>query len=162
MMQGFYLLAMQQARRRTLLAALACLAAMISLVLAGRALLPTPAVPASAAISYTVQSENDRLVIRQSDGSVLRTGIDTRTLPSAEQHALADGITLDNAGAAAGKLQLVKHRLLFPHHTVYATGGKSFHASFARIRLYFFCFLYYAVSNDKHRQVGSERRTKYA
>lgn len=39
MMQGFYLLAMQQARRRTLLAALACLAAMISLVLAGRALL---------------------------------------------------------------------------------------------------------------------------
>ena len=32
MMQGFYLLAMQQARRRTLLAALACLAAMISLV----------------------------------------------------------------------------------------------------------------------------------
>ena len=72
MMQGFYLLAMQQARRRTLLAALACLAAMISLVLAGRALLPTPAVPASAAISYTVQSENDRLVIRQSDGSVLR------------------------------------------------------------------------------------------
>ena len=70
MMQGFYLLAMQQARRRTLLAALACLAAMISLVLAGRALLSAPAVPASAAISYTVQSENDRLVIRQSDGSV--------------------------------------------------------------------------------------------
>ena len=93
MMQGFYLLAMQQAWRRTLLAALACLAAMISLVLAGRALLSAPAVPASAAISYTVQSENDRLVIRQSDGSVLRTGIDTRTLPSAEQQALADGIT---------------------------------------------------------------------
>ena len=97
MMQGFYLLAMQQARRRTLLAALACIAALISIVLAGRALLSAPAVPASAAISYTVQSENDRLVIRQSDGSVLRTGIDTRTLPSAEQQALADGITLDNA-----------------------------------------------------------------
>ena len=87
MMQGFYLLAMQQARRRTQLAVLACLAAMISLVLAGRALLASPAVPASAAISYTVQSE----------GSILRTGIDTRTLPSAEQQALADGITLDNA-----------------------------------------------------------------
>ena len=101
MMQGFYLLAMQQARRRTLLAALACLAAMISLVLAGRALLPTPAVPASAAISYTVQSENDRLVIRQSDGSVLRT----RTLPSAEQQALADGITLDNAEELARLLE---------------------------------------------------------
>ena len=69
MMQGFYLLAMQQARRRTLLAALACIAALISIVLAGRALLSAPAVPASAAISYTVQSENDRLVIRQSDGS---------------------------------------------------------------------------------------------
>ena len=105
MMQGFYLLAMQQARRRTLLAALACLAAMISLVLAGRALLSAPAVPASAAISYTVQSENDRLVIRQSDGSVLRTGIDTRTLPSAEQQALSDGITLDNAEELARQLE---------------------------------------------------------
>ena len=99
MMQGFYLLAMQQARRRTLLAALACLAAMIS------PLLSAPAVPASAAISYTVQSENDRLVIRQSDGSVLRTGIDTRTLPSAEQQALADGITLDNAEELARLLE---------------------------------------------------------
>ena len=90
MMQGFYLLAMQQAWRRTLLAALACLAAMISLVLAGRALLSAPAVPASAAISYTVQSENDRLVIR---------------LPSAEQQALADGITLDNAEELARLLE---------------------------------------------------------
>lgn len=105
MMQGFYLLAMQQARRRTLLAALACLAAMISLVLAGRALpVPRLPVPASAAISYTVQSENNRLVIRQSDGSV-RTGIDTRTLPSAEQQALADGITLDNAEELARLLE---------------------------------------------------------
>ena len=104
MMQGFYLLAMQQARR-TQLAALACLAAMISLVLAGRALLASPAVPASASITYTVQSENDRLVIRQSDGSVLRTGIDTRTLPSAEQQALADGITLDNAEELARLLE---------------------------------------------------------
>ena len=103
MMQGFYLLAMQQARRRTQLAALACLAAMISLVLAGRALLASPAVPASASITYTVQSENDRLVIRQSD--VLRTGIDTRTLPSAEQQALADGITLDNAEELARLLE---------------------------------------------------------
>ena len=104
MMQGFYLLAMQQARRRTQFAALACLA-MISLVLAGRALLASPAVPASASITYTVQSENDRLVIRQSDGSVLRTGIDTRTLPSAEQQALADGITLDNAEELARLLE---------------------------------------------------------
>ena len=104
MMQGFYLLAMQQARRRTQFAALACLAAMISLVLAGRALLASPAVPASASITYTVQSENDRLVIRQSDGSVLRTGIDTRTLPS-EQQALADGITLDNAEELARLLE---------------------------------------------------------
>ena len=105
MMQGFYLLAMQQARRRTQLAALACLAAMISLVLAGRALLASPAVPACASITYPVHSENDRLVIRQSDGSVLRTGIDTRTLPSAEQQALADGITLDNAEELARLLE---------------------------------------------------------
>ena len=63
MMQVFYLLAMQQARRRTLLAALACLAAMISLVLAGRALLSAPAVPASAAISYTVPVSYTHLAV---------------------------------------------------------------------------------------------------
>lgn len=44
-------------------------------------------------------------LIRQSDGSVLRTGIDTRTLPSAEQQALADGITLDNAEELARLLE---------------------------------------------------------
>ena len=81
MMQGFYLLAMQQARRRTQFAALACLAAMISLVLAGHALLASPAVPASASITYTVQSEN------------------------AEQQALADGITPDNAEELARLLE---------------------------------------------------------
>ena len=37
--------------------------------------------------------------------SVLRTGIDTRTLPSAEQQALADGITLDNAEELARLLE---------------------------------------------------------
>ena len=78
---------------------------MISLVLAGRALLASPAVPASASITYTVQSANDRLVIRQSDGSVLRTGIDTRTLPSSHQQSLADGITLDNAEELARLLE---------------------------------------------------------
>lgn len=106
MMQGFYLLAMQQARRRTLLAraGMSC-GNDQSGARRTRAACPAPAVPASAAISYTVQSENDRLVIRQSDGSVLRTGIDTRTLPSAEQQALADGITLDNAEELARLLE---------------------------------------------------------
>ena len=52
-----------------------------------------------------MQSENDRLIIRQSDGSVLRTAIDTRTLPSAEQKALANGITLDNADDLAQLLE---------------------------------------------------------
>ena len=105
MMQGFYLLAMQQARLREQLAALASVSSMIALVLAGRALLASPAVPASASVTYTVQWQTDRIVIRQSDGSVLRTGIDTRTLPSAEQQALADGITLDNAEELARLLE---------------------------------------------------------
>ena len=98
MMQGFYLLAMQQAQRRMKITVLACLAALISVVLAGRALLSVPAVPANAPVTY-------RLVVRQSDGSVLRTGIDTRTLPSAEQKTLEDGITLDNAEDLARLLE---------------------------------------------------------
>ncbi len=105
MMQGFYLLAMQQAQRRMKVTVLACIAALISVVLAGRALIVAPAVPASASITYTVQSENDRLIVRQSDGSVLYTGIDTRTLPSAEQKTLEDGITLDNAEDLARLLE---------------------------------------------------------
>ena len=105
MMQGFYLLAMQQAQRRMKITVLACLAALISVVLAGRALLSVPAVPANAPVTYSVRSENDRLVVRQSDGSVLRTGIDTRTLPSTEQKTLEDGITLDNAEDLARLLE---------------------------------------------------------
>lgn len=105
MMQGFYLLAMQQARRRTQFAALACLAAMISLVLAGRALLGF-AGRSGERIDYLYGAERKRPACHpQSDGSVLRTGIDTRTLPSAEQQALADGITLDNAEELARLLE---------------------------------------------------------
>lgn len=105
MMQGFYVLAMQQARRRMRIAVPFCLAAAASLVLAGRALLSPSAVPASAAVSYTVRSEQDRLIIRQSDGTVLRTAIDTRTLPAADREALREGIILDNADELARLLE---------------------------------------------------------
>ncbi len=88
MMQGFYLLAMQQARRRTLLAALACLSRRSSLLSAPRRTLAGRALLSRLPFCYTVQSENDRLVIRQRRWLGLRTGIDTRTLPSAEQQAL--------------------------------------------------------------------------
>ncbi len=105
MMQGFYVLAMQQARRRMRIAVPFCLAAAASLVLAGRALLSPSAVPASAAVSYTVRSEQDRLIVRQSDGTVLRTAIDTRTLPAADREALREGIILDNADELARLLE---------------------------------------------------------
>ena len=105
MMQGFYVLAMQQARRRMRIAVPFCLAAAASLVLAGRALLSPSAVPASAAVSYTVRSEQDRLIVRQSDGIVLRTAIDTRTLPAADREALREGIILDNADELARLLE---------------------------------------------------------
>lgn len=105
MMQGFYVLAMQQARRRMRIAVPFCLAAAASLVLAGRALLSPSAIPASAAVSYTVRSEQDRLIVRQSDGTVLRTAIDTRTLPAADREALREGIILDNADELARLLE---------------------------------------------------------
>ena len=105
MMQGFYVLAMQQARRRIRIAVPFCLAAAASLVLAGRALLSPSAVPASAAVSYTVRSEQDRLIVRQSDGTVLRTAIDTRTLPAADREALREGIILDDADELARLLE---------------------------------------------------------
>lgn len=105
MMQGFYVLAMQQARRRMRIAVPFCLAAAASLVLAGRALLSPSTVPASAAVSYTVRSEQDRLIVRQSDGTVLRTAIDTRTLPAADREALREGIILDNADELARLLE---------------------------------------------------------
>ena len=105
MMQGFYVLAMQQARRRMRIAVPFCLAAAASLVLAGRALLSPSAVPASAAVSYTVRSEQDRLFVRQSDGTVLRTAIDTRTLPAADREALREGIILDDADELARLLE---------------------------------------------------------
>lgn len=105
MMQGFYVLAMQQARRRMRITVPFCLAAAASLVLAGRALLSPSAVPASAAVSYTVRSEQDRLIVRQSDGTVLRTAIDTRTLPAADREALREGIILDNADELARLLE---------------------------------------------------------
>lgn len=105
MMQGFYVLAMQQARRRMRIAVPFCLAAAASLVLAGRALLSPSAIPASAAVSYTVRSEQDRLIVRQSDGTVLRTAIDTRTLPAADREALRKGIILDNADELARLLE---------------------------------------------------------
>lgn len=105
MMQGFYVLTMQQARRRMRIAVPFCLAAAASLVLAGRALLSPSAVPASAAVSYTVRSEQDRLIVRQSDGTVLRTAIDTRTLPAADREALREGIILDDADELARLLE---------------------------------------------------------
>ena len=105
MMQGFYLLAMQRAHRRMAAAMLACLAAVTALVLAGRAHAAASAAPVSAAVSYTVRSEDDRLIVRQSDGTILRTAIDTRTLPAADREALHEGIVLESADELARLLE---------------------------------------------------------
>ena len=100
MMQGFYLLAMQRARRRAAIAALSCLCAAASLILAVQVRTEPAAIPAGGSVSYTVRSEKNRLIVRQSDGSVLRTAIDTRSLPAADQNMLREGIVLNKIGRA--------------------------------------------------------------
>ena len=105
MMQGFYLLAVQRAQRRTYFAVLACLAAAAALCLAWHSHAPAPAVPADAVSCYTVRSEDGRLVVRQSDGTVLHTAIDTRALPSADREALQNGISLNSAEELARLLE---------------------------------------------------------
>ena len=85
MMQGFYMLALQRARRQRRIALAACAAALISAFFAARVWFAAPAMPAAASAEpYVALSENGQLVVLRGGEIVLRTAIDTRTLPQAE------------------------------------------------------------------------------
>ena len=107
MLQGFYMLALQRARRQRRIALLFCIAAVLSAFFALRAWFVPQAVPASAVAvqPYIAQIEDGLLVISREGEIVLRTEIDVRTLPSADQEALGHGIILSDAQALARLLE---------------------------------------------------------
>lgn len=106
MMQGFYMLAMQRAKRQKRIALLACAAALASAFFAARAWFAAPAVPASAAaLPYIAQSVDNRVVISRGGETILRTEIDVRTLPTADRDALAQGVALADEQALARLLE---------------------------------------------------------
>ena len=106
MLQGFYMLAMQRARRQKRIALLACLAALVSAFFAARAYGTPGAVPVSAAVApYVAQSENGLLVVSHGGEVVIRTDIDIRTLPAADREALEQGILLSDTEALAKLLE---------------------------------------------------------
>lgn len=106
MLQGFYMLAMQRARRQKRIALLACLAALVSAFFAARAYFTPDAVPVGATEApYVAQSENGLLVVSHGGEVVIRTDIDIRTLPAADREALEQGILLSDTEALAKLLE---------------------------------------------------------
>lgn len=106
MMQGFYMLALQRARRQRRIALAACAAALVSAFFAARVWFAAPAMPAAASAEpYVALSENGQLVVLRGGETVLRTAIDTRTLPQADREALDEGIVLDDEVALARLLE---------------------------------------------------------
>lgn len=107
MLQGFYMLALQRARRQRRIALLFCAAALVSALFAAHAYFAPEAVPAGALAEepYVAQSEDGRLIVSRGEETVLRTAIDVRTLPAADREALADGIVLADAEALARLLE---------------------------------------------------------
>lgn len=105
MMQGFYMLALQRARRQRRIALAACLLALVCAGFAARAYFtPTP-VMAETAFPYVATSENGTLIVQQAGETVIRTNIDTRALPQADREALDAGVTLADADALAKLLE---------------------------------------------------------
>lgn len=106
MMQGFYMLAMQRAKRQRRIALLACGAALVSAFFAARVWFAEPAVTATASAEpYVAQSSEGRLVVTRGGEIIIRTDIDVRSLPSADREALEDGILLPDAQSLARLLE---------------------------------------------------------
>lgn len=106
MLQGFYILARAQRRRRRLILACACLSALLMTGLAynsqSRAVSAVAEQPAGP---YYATVQNNVLIIQQNGQTVLRTGIDVRSLPAADQAALQHGISLADETALARLLE---------------------------------------------------------
>lgn len=107
MMQGFYLLAMQRARRRARILLGVCALALVCAFYAARVCIAPQAAAASAvqAGPYTAFVEDGRLAVSQGGETVLRTGIDVRSLPQSDREALSRGVVLPDAAALARLLE---------------------------------------------------------
>lgn len=107
MMQGFYLLTMRRMRRQKRIACAALVFALASAAFAGKTFF-TAAPAMTATAGYVATTEDNRLVIYPAGGAdepLLRTAIDTRTLPQSEQDALRLGVPLSDAEALAKLLE---------------------------------------------------------
>ena len=93
MMQGFYMLALQRARRQRRIALAACILALACAFFAARASFAPSAVAAGT------------LAVSRGGETVIYTEIDTRSLPQADREALGDGVVLPDAEALAKLLE---------------------------------------------------------
>ena len=105
MMQGFYMLALRQYKRRRDVALIACAAALVCSVFAARVYFTAAPAMAETAPPYVATSEDGRLVVTRAGKTVIRTEIDVRTLPEADRNALAQGKILSDADALARLLE---------------------------------------------------------
>lgn len=106
MMQGFYMLAMQRARRQMRLALVACAAALICAFFALRSYFTPVSVPANAdPAPYIAYNDEGRVTVSRGGEVVIRTEIDTRSLPQSDRAALDQGIELPDAQALAKLLE---------------------------------------------------------
>lgn len=106
MLQGFYILARAQRRRRRLILASACLSALLMAGLAaGSQSRAVAAVSEQISAPYYATVQENTLIIQQNGQTVLRTGIDVRSLPAADQTALHNGIALADEAALARLLE---------------------------------------------------------
>lgn len=104
MMQGFYLLAMRRARRQRRIALGLCVLTLVMMFFAARAYF-TPVTVLAETAPYLAVSEENRLVIYRGGEAVIRTEVDTRSLPAADREALSAGVTLEDAEALAHLLE---------------------------------------------------------
>lgn len=110
MMQGFYMLALAQMRRRKRIAVVMCALTLVCSFFAARSYFLPPSSEETVAVSantsyFAYSDENGNLVIAKGSEGILQTGINTRTLPEADQSALAEGIILNDASALAKLLE---------------------------------------------------------
>ncbi|MDO4269895.1 MAG: hypothetical protein Q4C72_03125 [Eubacteriales bacterium] len=106
MMQGFYMLALQRARRQRRIALAACTAALVCAFFAARAYFtPVSAMANLPDEPYVAMDEGGRLVVARGGETIIRTDIDTRALPEADRQALEYGVSLPDAEALAKLLE---------------------------------------------------------
>ncbi len=106
MMQGFYMLALQRARRQMRLALVACALALICAFFALRSYFSPVSVPANAdPVPYIAYNDGGHITVSRGGEIIIRTEIDTRSLPQSDREALEHGIALSDAQALAKLLE---------------------------------------------------------